>query len=216
MTSGRHLGASSRCLSGVWARSPTRSWPKSSKGTTGKAKPVEETIHAGRGREKPPNEDSARFPGGRNRSRGCGRGLAIDPRHPSAEPSALGRNRPGPASTRCRARSGRPPGGRRKIGPDPTGPGHDNAYRPPLPCARRSPGDPPEPTPGCLGHGGQGDLALWQTTTIPQRSRLNVTGPGEVLIEYPAALLTPGRHIIELRTDEIGPIPLRRFAFEIP
>ncbi|HIL00726.1 MAG TPA: hypothetical protein EYG06_01465 [Myxococcales bacterium] len=39
--------------------------------------------------------------------------------------------------------------------------------------------------------------------------------PGEVRIDFPAALLTPGRHIVELRTDEAGPIPLRRYSFEI-
>ena len=65
---------------------------------------------------------------------------------------------------------------------------------------------------------GMGVKATWLygDNHDPTKIQAQRTGPGEVLIEYPAALLTPGRHIIELRTDEIGPIPLRRFAFEIP
>ena len=37
----------------------------------------------------------------------------------------------------------------------------------------------------------------------------------EVWIDFPPALLTPGRHIVELRTDEGAPISLRRYSFEI-
>ena len=37
----------------------------------------------------------------------------------------------------------------------------------------------------------------------------------EVRIDFPPALLTPGRHIVELRTDEGAPISLRRYSFEI-
>jgi hypothetical protein len=40
-------------------------------------------------------------------------------------------------------------------------------------------------------------------------------GPTQVRLELGAELLGPGRHIIELRTDEVSPIPLRRYAFEV-
>ena len=39
--------------------------------------------------------------------------------------------------------------------------------------------------------------------------------PATVSLAIPAELLTPGRHFVELRTDEITHIPLRRFPFEI-
>jgi hypothetical protein len=39
--------------------------------------------------------------------------------------------------------------------------------------------------------------------------------PSEVRIELGPEVLTPGRHIVELRTDEITAIPLRRYSFEI-
>ena len=39
--------------------------------------------------------------------------------------------------------------------------------------------------------------------------------PSEMRVALPPELLTPGRHIVELRTDEFTHIPLRRFSFEI-
>ena len=39
--------------------------------------------------------------------------------------------------------------------------------------------------------------------------------PREVRVEIAAEFLAPGRHIVELRTDELTAIPLRRYSFEI-
>ena len=48
---------------------------------------------------------------------------------------------------------------------------------------------------------------------------LQITGeradPGEVRVEIASELLAPGRHIVELRTDELTAIPLRRYSFEV-
>ena len=41
------------------------------------------------------------------------------------------------------------------------------------------------------------------------------TDPGEVRVEVASEFLTAGRHIVELRTDELTAIPLRRYSFEI-
>ncbi len=41
------------------------------------------------------------------------------------------------------------------------------------------------------------------------------TSPTRLDLELGPELLERGRHIVELRTDEVTPIPLRRYAFEI-
>jgi hypothetical protein len=56
---------------------------------------------------------------------------------------------------------------------------------------------------------------LYGENHAPTEIQSRRAGPGEVRIDFPAALLTPGRHIVELRTNEAGPIPLRRYSFEI-
>ena len=49
----------------------------------------------------------------------------------------------------------------------------------------------------------------------PTRIASKRPGPGQVRVEIAPEFLTPGRHIVELRTDELTAIPLRRYSFEI-
>ena len=56
---------------------------------------------------------------------------------------------------------------------------------------------------------------VYGETHDPTRIEGERTKPSEMRVAIPAELLTPGRHIVELRTDEFSHIPLRRFSFEI-
>ncbi|MFP6639922.1 MAG: hypothetical protein VCC04_06745 [Myxococcota bacterium] len=56
---------------------------------------------------------------------------------------------------------------------------------------------------------------LYREGGEPLEIRVTRSGPASVRTELPPGTLAPGRAILELRTDEISPLPLRRFALQI-
>lgn len=69
--------------------------------------------------------------------------------------------------------------------------------------------------PPDAGEIGIESIWVYGETHDPTRIAGERTKPSEMRVEIPPELLTPGRHIVELRTDELTHIPLRRFSFEI-
>lgn len=56
---------------------------------------------------------------------------------------------------------------------------------------------------------------LYREEADPLEISVTRTGPNSMETQIPPGTLKPGRAIVELRTDEMTPLPLRRFALQV-